>query len=331
MVVSKRKVKTTISRTNVAVEKVYCRRCMKSKKPVDFFSAVDNEIDKNGYMSICKQCCNEIYNSCYRVERDISRAILRTCRKINLKFDETTLNSALLQIKTLSESGKISENIIGIYKSKLLVNNKHNFSDEGDSSDFDLTFSEIRINSPLVNLLEETEENVDLKQFWGENLDFDDYQFLERELSEWKRTHKCDTKAEETLLKEICYKVLEIRKRREENSGATPTNLTKELQDLMKTANLDPAKVSMANSGKSRDTFSSFVKIIEENEPAEYYKDKNMFKDFDNLDFYFKKYVTRPLKNFITLSRDFNVSTEDDVDEVVEELKEGDNVEKRED
>ncbi len=60
------------------------------------------------------------------------------------------------------------------------------------------------------------------------------------------------------------------------------------------------------------------MKVIEENEPASYYEDKKLFKDFDDIDFYFKKYVTRPLKNFVTQSRDFNVDTEDDVDELVD-------------
>jgi len=92
----------------------------------------------------------------------------------------------------------------------------------------------------------------------------------------------------------------------------------KRLQDLMKTASVDPGKASLANSGKAKETFSSFVKVIEENEPASYYEDKKLFKDFDDIDFYFKKYVTRPLKNFVTQSRDFNVESENDVDELVD-------------
>jgi hypothetical protein len=55
--------------------------------------------------------------------------------------------------------------------------------------------------------------------------------------------------------------------------------------------------------------------LIEETEPAEYYADKTMFKDFDNIGFYFEKYVTRPLKNFVMGSRDFNVETEKDGDD----------------
>ena len=83
----------------------------------------------------------------------------------------------------------------------------------------------------------------------------------------------------------------------------------------MRTASVDPAKANMASSGKSLDTFSAFIKTIEETEPAEYYKDKALFKDFDNINFYFEKYVRRPLKNFVTGSRDFNVDADTDDEE----------------
>jgi hypothetical protein len=310
-------------RKEIDEQRVYCRKCMSLKRPTEFFVAVDLEIDKNGFFSICKKCCDEIYNNYYRVERDMARAILRTCRKINLRFDESAVESTETHLKTMIDNGKSASGVIGVYKAKLVSSLKNNFSDA--ASGFDLTFMESGISLPPSEPLDDSEESYDLKQIWGDGFSFDDYQFLEREFSEWTKTHKCDTKAEKMLLKEICHKSLEIRKKRDESNGAgtTPTNLIKDLQDLMKTASVDPAKTLLANSGKNKDTFSAFVKIIEENEPAEYYSNKGLYKDFDGLDFYFKKYVTRPLKNFVTQSRDFNVEVDDDSDEVIEsEIKE---------
>jgi hypothetical protein len=290
---------------------------MTLKNPNEFFSGVDSTLDANGFMSICKQCCNEIYDNYYRVEHSIAKAILRTCRKIDLMFDEGSVESTETHLSTLASNNRPSDNIIGIYKSKLVQSQKNNFADP--NSEFDLTFHEFGISLPPNSPLEEGSDKDELEKAWGEGWDADDYDYLEEQFSEWKKTHKCDTKAEEMLLREICHKSLEIRKKRKENNGATPAALTKELQDLMKTASVDPSKTSAANSGKSQDTFSSFIKIVEENEPADYYEDKDLFKDFDNIDFYFKKYVTRPLKNFITQSRDFNVDTDDQDDEIVED------------
>lgn len=325
MVQSRRKVKTVKSKTGIELETVYCRKCMQNLKPSEFFTSVDEILDSNGYFSICKSCCNKIYDNYNRVEHDMAHSILKTCRKINLKFDERAVEAARLHIQTLFDNGKETDNVIGIYKSKIAANSKDNFADS--VSAMDLTFIEPTQALPAARPLDISDIGADeLKRKWGDNYNREDYEYLERELSEWTKTHKNDTKAETTLLKELCYKSLEIKKEREGNKSTAA--LVKELQELMKTASVDPAKTASIGSGRSQDTFSGFIKTIEETEPADYFKDKELFKDFDNIGWYFKKYITRPLKNFITQSRDFNVEKEDDEDDdelnaIIEEIKSG--------
>ena len=312
MAVRKKVARGVKSKTGVIVESVYCRKCMETKRPDEFYAAVDY-IDSNGYMSVCKECCNDIYAAFFSVESDIAKATLKACRKLNIKFDTKALDSAMAHLDTMEKRGTEIKNFFGLYKSKLLQSSK-------GVKEFDMgsemTFVEPNFILPPSNPLPDNDkDSEELKIFWGDSLEYEDYVFLEKEFAEWKKTHKCDTKAEEMLLKEICHKSLEIRKKRKESRGVTPAHLTKELQELMKTASVDPAKTASMNSGKSKETFSEFIKIIEQTEPAEYFEDKKLFEDFDDIDFYFKKYVTRPLKNFITGSRDFNVERDDDDDD----------------
>jgi len=309
MVQSKRTVKTTRSKTGIEVDVIYCRMCRKNKKPIEFFTAVDEILDTNGYFSICKECCEKLYEGYFRTERDMARSILRTCRKINLKFDEGAVEAAKLHIETKKENGTNLGNVIGTYKSKLVITQKTNIGDKVTS--LDLTFIEPNISLPLAHPLDSSEvSTAELQQKWGRNYNFEDYEYLEREYSEWEKTNSCETKAEKKLIIEICHKSLEIEKRREE-TGTTPSNLVKELQEIMKTAAVDPSKANAAGAGRTLETFSGIIKIIEETEPADYFEDKEMFKDFDNIGWYFRKYITRPLKNFITQSRDFNVADDD--------------------
>lgn len=147
---------------------------------------------------------------------------------------------------------------------------------------------------------------------WGKGFTLEQYEYLEYELNNCKKTLKCDTWSEDTLLKEICIKKLEIRDKRERKEDTKDD--IKELQGLMKTCAVDPAKTSLANSSKALDAFGVWIKDIEEKSPAEWYKDKKKFKDIDGIDDYLKKYVTRPIKNFITGSRDFNVDKDVMVD-----------------
>lgn len=147
---------------------------------------------------------------------------------------------------------------------------------------------------------------------WGKGFTLEQYEYLEYELNNCKKTLKCDTWSEDTLLKEICIKKLEIRDKRERKEDTKDD--IKELQGLMKTCAVDPAKTSLANSSKALDAFGVWIKDIEEKSPAEWYKDKKKFKDIDGIDDYLKKYVMRPIKNFITGSRDFNVDKDVMVD-----------------
>lgn len=307
MPVSRRKIKPpTISKTGVELTTCYCRKCMQNKKPGEFYTAVDLFLDSNGYMSICKSCCNDIFNTIHVTEKDVSKALLQTCRFLNIKYDEVALASALSHVEKQNEKGIDIKDIFGIYKTKLVSTNRMGFQ---SSSNMDITFVEPSFGT-ICNTESDEYEITDLKQVWGSNWSKEDYEYLEKEYADWSKTHPTDTKGEQTMIREVCLKMLEIRNKR--NLREPTAGLVKELQELMKTAGVDASKATASNSGKSHESFSNFVKIIENNEPADYYKDKELFKDFDNIGVYFKKYITRPIKNFITGSRDFNVNMEDD-------------------
>ena len=301
---------TTIS--GLTVGKSYCRKCMKVKDGKDFYTAIDLFLDSNGLLSICHDCVDNIYDNYFVLERNIDKAILRTCRSLNIAFSEKALNALHTHINTIQAKGKEQKGVFGIYKSKL-TSGGASFTVGTDG--MDMMFTE-----PSKELIEEIQDNnldiVDmeyLKNFWGSGLSDEQYNFLESELARYKRTHKSDTATEESLLRQICFMELNIREKRFANQGQSPNNEIKMLQELMKTASVDPAKSAVASAGKSQNTFSSFIKTIEENEPAEFLKDRKAFNDWDKIDWYFQKYVVRSLKNFVTGSRDFDI--DDTIDE----------------
>jgi hypothetical protein len=285
-------------------KEAYCRKCAKTQSSGNFYRAVDPFLDKNNLMSICKECCDSIFESFYKSEHNFEKALFLTCRTLNVAWIPGAVESTKTQVSNKLADNKEMGPVFGIYKSKMSTFTRVN-------KDLPLTFSE-PTKQIKDNSLDESDETEDVKSylhsFWGENFSFDDYTFLESELARYKKTHKCDTAAEESLLRLICFTELSIRKKMALPDGDASVEI-KRLTDLMKSAAIDPAKTSVAGSGKAQDTFSGIIKLIEENEPASYYgqEGKKLFKDFDNIEFYFRKYVTRPLKNFMTQSRDFNV------------------------
>jgi hypothetical protein len=317
-----------VTKTGISITESWCRHCMKMRPSRDFYEAVDGGlVDKNGLFSICKDSINELFDTLLASEKSYEKSTLKLCRILNLRYEESAVQAALKQLETYKERGTEGK-FFGLYKSKLHAVLK---TTQRMESGIDLQYTEVTsINITGKNTLadfDESEIERDVIAFWGDGYETEDYEWLEKTLDEWKRTHKSDTMAEETLLKEIVFKQFEIRKARKD--GTSTAALVKELQDLMKTASIDPAKASLANVGKAQENFSSFIKMIEENEPASYYsdEDKHLFKDFDNIGEYFYKYVTRPLKNFITGSRDFNIEGEDESEEESIESNNEDNAE----
>ena len=323
--------KTYVSKTGQELSACYCRKCQKIQSPRMFYDATDFFLDTNGKMSICMTCINDIFGRIYESELDFYKAALKTCRILNIKYDERAVDAAVKHLTTFESKGRSAPPFFGVYKSRIMAVMDIAMY-ERDSLTLDMTFHE-----PTEAIQSELSEDdlgkndIDyLHTFWGNGMTFEDYDFLERELSDWKATHRADSKAEISLLKELCHKELEIRKKRE--LGQSTASLVKEKQDLMRTASLDPAKANALNSGKSQDTFSNFIKIIEQNEPADYYKDKSLFKDYDKIDVYWKKYLVRSLRNFTGLSRDFNIGKDEedsnddsDFDNIVDALDEVDN------
>jgi hypothetical protein len=273
-----------------------CRKIITDKN--SYICKSDNNF--NGRMIWCKTCMINTYTEYWhKLNGDLRGAIFRTCRHFDIPFIDNKFQMMATHIKDIDYG---TEKAIGTYISKLYtVRVDENLKCFEDG----LTNLESIIN------YDDVEESDSIK--WGTNFSTEDCQFLNIELDDWQKTHSCDNKAELTLLKEICIKELEIRKARISGDKDT-SKLIKDLQDLMKTASVDPAKANMANSGKSADCFGVWVKDIEEKRPAEWFEDQEKYKDMDGFGTYLKNYVWRPIENFLTGTRNFFVNDDLDAD-----------------
>lgn len=291
---------------SIIIEKAYCRICQETLNASEFYTATNPMIDQNGLMSICKTHCNEIFDNYFAIYNNLEVSLKLTCQDLDVRYSEDALKSAKTHMESLMTKGKKADKIFGYYKSKLSSTNKSNEKMES------FRYKDSNFLKQENFDIENEEIDDDLVLFWGRGFNIDDIIFLEAELSAWKQTHKCDNQAEITLLREICIKILEIRQAREKGDGVG--GLQKELQDLLKTASLDPAKANAASAGKSHDCFGIWVKDIEQFKPAEWYEQQEKYKDMDEFIPYIKNYIVRPIENFITGVRNFIVDDNIDAD-----------------
>jgi len=286
-------------------EKVYCRICMDYHIATNFYECTNPMIDKNGLMSVCKTHCNQIYDDYFSIYNNLEIALQLTCQDLDVRFSKEALIQAQSHIESLLTKGKKADKIFGYYKSKLSSTNKSNERMES------FRYKDSDVLNDIEDIVDEDIDD-DLLLFWGRGFDIDDIIFLEAELSAWKQTHKCDNQAEITLLREICIKILDIRKAREKKDNVGI--LQKELQDLFKTASVDPAKANAASAGKSHESYGLWVKDVEQFRPAEWFEQQDKYKDMDGLIPYIKNYIVRPIENFFTGVRNFIVNDNIDAD-----------------
>lgn len=308
---SVRKLKSKTINGGEEVSHAYCRKCTSVKAINQFYTACDKLLDQNGVMSICKKCISELYEGIYLSEKNVQKTILRLCRILNVRYDEGAVELTLSHLNTLMEKKENPEYtpVFGIYRLKL-SNTQSTEIGKRDTTE-DLTFRE---PSAPLEIKEYSPEEIsqDVIDFWGEGYSLEEYEWLERTLDSWKKTHKSDTRAEEVLLREIVFKEFGIKNARRE--GRSESSLVKEFESLIKTAAIDPNKTSLANSGKAMDTFSDFIKMIENNEVAEIWDNPDLYKDFFGTEKYYENYVLRGLKNFVLQSKDFNILDENEQD-----------------
>lgn len=302
-VLRRKKSLAVINKDGIEISEIYCRKCCLKQPPIEFYTAMDKFLDSNGYLSICKDCISRIYVGFYNSTHDLRKAIYQTCKTINIIYSESAVQGVETQIKN-KDLLEDNEKIFGWYKAKILSTMKGiAFNKMGELASEDLTFQYENTNIPSSEEID-FEGSQGVIDTWGNGFSMDDYRFLEKELANFKSTHKADSYAEIVLLKEVCYKLLEIQKARlSEHSTAAGV---KELQTLMSTLAISPDKANQASAGKSMECFGKWIEEIEQFKPAEYFADKSIYNDIDDIEAYGEKYITTPLRSFILQSADYS-------------------------
>jgi len=298
----------------------YCRKCTKHLPAKSFYEATDaGLIDTNLLQSVCKNCMQKLYDQFYDETKSMEKALHKMCTTFNIKFSNEAVSATLAHINTLLESGKNVNAVFGIYKMKILATQKS----MDKSGNVDMTYEDVGtifVDSEIdINEIPIPKEVMD---FWGENTEREDIKFLENEYKNFKNTHSSITYAEKTLLKRVCYTLLDIKEARQ-NSDSTE-KLVKELQELMKNLAISPNAAKEAAGDDSDQTFGLWVQEIEKEEPAQWLKSDSrydLYADVGNTEEYFRKYILRPLQNFVMESRNFNVedTENEDADLLTEE------------
>jgi len=303
--------KEITTKTGFVLTESWCRRHVSMRPASEFYEFVDmGFVDKAGLMSVCKSCIQDMYDEEYKKTNSMEESIHKLCTSLNVMYSNEAVSATKAHIQTLIDGGKNVNAVYGIYKQKLLATQKSMDKSglkEMTYIDLGVIFTTDNIDTPDIAIPQETMD------FWGNERDREEVLFLQSEYNKFDKTYNTEDHAQVSLLQQVCYTLLDLKKARKANDDTK--DLTKSLQEIMKSLKISPSSKGKDDNGEESELFGMWIRDIETKEPAQWLKTDprgDMYRDVADVEGYFQKYIVRPIKNFITQSKDFNVDDDED-------------------
>ena len=245
---------------NTVRERMICCRCGQEQVVNQYFASKSIFYSENKKIPFCKDCIDEIYEFyCKRYKMNANAkpqemAIKRMCMAFNVYFSKDLFKKALDQTEN-----NVNASLINTY---FRLANLIQYS----SKSYDDTIAEDMFKSKSQIQEEEDAKKVRAKtiKFFGDGFGNDDYEFLQEQYEDWTTRHECNTKAQEEVFKQICFKQLELQKAIV--AGVDTKDLVASFQKLLETANLQP-KQNKKDTLSDAQTFGTLIDKWETTRP----------------------------------------------------------------
>lgn len=266
-----------------------CSKCGRVEtRPMIFFKTYSPIFENNGFMPICKDCLAKLYNKYLLSFHDIHKAIKRICMAMDLYYNESIVDSCI-------KKSQASTPPIGEYIKKL---NLSGYKGKTFDNSIDECF--------LFDLREDEslEKDLDTKPVstipdsvrgrWGYGFSDEDYKALEEHYRYLKKSNPDFDSNQEIFIMDLCQ--IKLQQSRAMMSGRIDDYI-KLTESYRKTFSQAGLKTTQDSSASNDETWGEWMGIISKYTPEEYYKDKDLYSNFGNIEDYFNRFLLRPLRN----------------------------------
>lgn len=269
-----------------------CSKCGRSEmQPTNFYKTNSMIFNNHGYMSLCKDCLAKQYNTYLISFRDIPKAIKRVCMAVDMYYCESVVESLLKKqqattvpignyVKSLNMSqhrGKTFDNTIDECFLFDLEYDPNPKSDENEE-----------FNKPITTIPET------VRTRWGSGFTDDEYKILEEHYRYLKKANTDFDSNQEIFIMDLCQ--IKMQQIRAMKSGRTDDYI-KLTDSYRKTFSQAGLKTTQDSSASNDEAWGEWMGIISKYTPEEYYKDKDLYSNFGNIEDYFNRFLLRPLRN----------------------------------
>lgn len=267
--------------------------------------------ENNGYLPWCKECTDRYVNMMTAFYTNNEELAMRDfCQRAGWNYD---LNALVASRETYS--GHRDRTRISHYGAK------KNLNCDGRKTFIDsLKYEYEQKQNEVITSIEQakaddksvTTTSVDR---WGVGFTEQDYKELDTHYRLIKKNNpNCDNN-QEIFIKSLCNLNLLMSKSLRDGDSDKYVKLTDQYAKTFKQAGL---RTIEEKDNSNDECLGVILASISQYTPEEYYQNKSLYKDFENIGDYFDRFVKRPLKNlmFGTNERDKEYYVkDDDVDE----------------
>lgn len=285
-----------------------CYRCTREyTKQLGNFSKTRSPMwaGNDGYIPVCNQCTRELYEHYFEVFNSKEAALRRLCMKFDVFWADSVYKMTL--------GGAVRDNPFKEYvsKSNLAQVKGTSYDDTLDNEAIE-EGNLILDNKQMIEAVEsgDVDLSTDDVERWGGGYTAEEYAIMNRHYNELTIGEKKMDFLKKKYINDLCYIHVQSLRALKKNDNKSYSELLQSYQKIAASAHIKIA----ADIDTSNDVLGKWLADIEEFTPAEYYSDKTKYRDFFGIGEYCKRFIFRPLKNWITGSKDkdkeFNIDDE---------------------
>lgn len=284
-----------ISRSNQIVEKKYkCSCCGASwDNPKTHFSKSASTLYQanDGYINICNSCRDAYYYKLVDLYNgNEAHAIRHFCQQFDIIFNE----DAFIASRQISaDRSRISH-----YQAKKNLGQTTRIGStyiDGMKYDYEKKMGEI-ITSREQAKSDGSTITASAVDRWGVGFTEQDYKNLDEHYRMLKRNNPNADNNQEIFIKDLCnINMLKIHALQNGDSKEY-ANLVEQYAKTFKQAGLRTVE---EKDDSNSETFGVTLATISQYTPEEFYKDKQLYEDWDELGDYYDRHICRPMKNLM--------------------------------
>ena len=262
--------------------KCTCFYCGKEYVDTNYYNSNSEFYSNVGKIPYCKQCIEKFYQQYYEKYTNEGcltpekKAIQRLCMVFDIYYKEDVFNSAMNKIK----SSNMNISPMAQYM-KTIQLSQYNRKKETYENTISEAEQESFAMASISSISDETTVDQKTKDFFGNGFVDEDYIFLKREYEDWTARHECNTKAQEEVIKDICFNRLQNLKAL--RKGEDTKDITASFQKMLDAGKLQP-KQNAGDTTADNQTFGTLIDKWENERPLPEIDEE--LKDVDKIGFY---------------------------------------------